>query len=147
MSTKTCSKCGLVKPEADFSVDRQKAGGLRSNCRSCGSLTTRTWRKENLEVAREADRLRYLANPDRSRASRLARYNLTPAAYDGLLEAQEGVCAICRAAPVQERLHVDHDHTTGGVRGLLCGECNLGLGKFRDDPTLLLSAAAYLIDE
>jgi hypothetical protein len=58
-----------------------------------------------------------------------------------MLEAQGGVCAICRAAPAA---HVDHDHATGEVRALLCFNCNGGLGQFRDDPFLLHVAAFYV---
>lgn len=58
-----------------------------------------------------------------------------------MLEAQGGVCAICRAVPAA---HVDHDHATGEVRALLCFNCDGGLGQFRDDPFLLHVAAFYV---
>jgi len=62
-----------------------------------------------------------------------------------MLDEQEGVCAICRRPPsAMTHLAVDHDHSTGVVRGLLCGACNLGLGNFRDDPDLLWRANQYL---
>jgi hypothetical protein len=60
-----------------------------------------------------------------------------------MLAAQHGSCAICRS-DITARRHVDHDHTTGAVRALLCHFCNLGLGQFRDSPERLESAAAYL---
>ncbi|UOY02503.1 endonuclease VII domain-containing protein [Blastococcus sp. PRF04-17] len=58
-----------------------------------------------------------------------------------MLEAQGGLCAICRAAPA---VHVDHDHVTGAVRALLCFNCNGGLGQFKDDPAVLRAAADYV---
>lgn len=60
-----------------------------------------------------------------------------------MLEAQGGCCAICKA-PKGNKLCVDHDHRTGKVRGLLCSNCNAGLGMFKDSEDLLQSAKGYL---
>lgn len=82
--------------------------------------------------------------------SNIRRYGITPSDFDAMLAAQCGLCAICGDAPDPEgrgayaRLHIDHDHTSGAVRALLCGRCNSALGLFRDDPDLLRAAAAYL---
>jgi hypothetical protein len=54
------------------------------------------------------------------------------------------VCIICGKEATDQQLAVDHDHRTGHVRGALCANCNLGLGHFKDDPTLLRLAARYL---
>lgn len=69
------------------------------------------------------------------------RYGLTQADYDTMLAEQGGVCWICGTGG---KLHVDHDHDTGKVRGLLCPDCNVGLGYFKDSPVALRRAAAYL---
>ncbi len=58
-----------------------------------------------------------------------------------MLAAQHGVCAICQTAPA---IHVDHDHRTGQIRGLLCFRCNAALGQLADDPLVLRRAARYL---
>lgn len=77
-------------------------------------------------------------------------YGITPAEYDALLTSQGGACAICRltlddgADKKHQRPHVDHDHSTGAVRGILCGQCNLGLGAFQDSVDVLEAAKAYL---
>lgn len=63
--------------------------------------------------------------------------------FEAMLILQSGRCEIC-TAEFTETPHVDHSHVTGRVRGLLCDSCNLGLGKFQDDPALLRLAAAYL---
>lgn len=63
--------------------------------------------------------------------------------YDQLREAQGNLCAICHR-PQAFALGVDHDHATGRIRGLLCRNCNQGLGYFADDPERLLRAISYL---
>lgn len=98
----------------------------------------------------------YLANRDRFVARNLLRqHSLTVEQYEALLAAQGGVCAICGTGEPRGRgrFHVDHDHACCPgqqscgkcVRGLLCGNCNPGLGAFGDDPERLLAAAAYLM--
>lgn len=66
--------------------------------------------------------------------------------YYVMLERQGGRCAICDGEPNgnRSRLHVDHDHLTNEFRGLLCTNCNPGLGYFKDRPDLLRAAADYL---
>jgi hypothetical protein len=73
-------------------------------------------------------------------------YGLTPEAYAALLETQDARCAICRTDTPGGKggWHVDHNHATGLVRGLLCTNCNQGLGQFADDPDRLRAAADYL---
>jgi hypothetical protein len=69
------------------------------------------------------------------------RYGITPEAYNSLLEAQKGLCAVCRTCPAKA---VDHDHKTGQIRGILCATCNTGLGVFKENEGNLLSAIEYL---
>lgn len=120
----------------------------------------RAYRLANPEKFRESAKRRYDADPSKrksivagSRARRLRdpirhramKYGIEPAALDAMLTAG---CAICGANPEVDKtavLHVDHDHRTGRVRGVLCAGCNLGLGHFCDDPRLLAKAGAYLL--
>ncbi len=80
----------------------------------------------------------------------LKTYGITEADYDALIVAQGGKCAICQTSNpmvrsgADARWHVDHDHDTGKVRGLLCFRCNSGLGHFDDDQTRLKQAIEYL---
>lgn len=84
------------------------------------------------------------------RAQLKKSYGITPEEYDALLAAQGGVCKICNQSEmatrngVPMRMPVDHCHTTGRVRGLLCSLCNKGLGSFRDDTEILKHAIRYL---
>lgn len=78
-------------------------------------------------------------------AADLKRFNMTPEDFYKLLLKQDGVCAICFSPPKEgSRLHVDHNHITNAVRGLLCNLCNHGLGNFKDNKELLLRAIEYL---
>lgn len=102
--------------------------------------------KENREHHNELRRKRY--DPAKSRNWTLAKYGLNHNEFGKIFAAQKGKCAICRKADVGRKgsttLHVDHCHKTRMVRGLLCNGCNNGLGRFKDDPTLLRKAIAYL---
>ena len=84
----------------------------------------------------------------RKRRTVLRRYGLNEEQFAAMVKAQHGVCAICSRPPQKRKgtaiLHVDHDHQTGKVRGLLCYECNWAMGKFNDSPALLFKAATYL---
>ena len=77
-------------------------------------------------------------------------HGLTVAQYTAKLEEQGGVCAICGQPPnpdgvkAASRLHADHDHVTGRDRDLLCLNCNVAIGHFRDDPDLMQAAADYI---
>lgn len=66
---------------------------------------------------------------------------MTEAERDELIASQMGVCLVCLSAPA---VHVDHDHETGKVRGVLCFSCNAALGQFKDRPDVIRRAAAYV---
>jgi len=136
-----CRKCERVSTR--YSTIR---GGRFYFCTDCEGIASRE-RQGRKNAARRVD-------PDRSqktRKSNLKRtYGISPADYDQMLDAQGGVCLICGDPPkvggvqAASKLHVDHDHSSGRVRGLLCNHCNRGLGAFRDRPELLEAAIAYL---
>jgi hypothetical protein len=69
------------------------------------------------------------------------RFGIGAAEVDAMIEAQGGLCALCREAPA---VHVDHDHKTGKVRAILCEPCNGGLGQFKDNPRTIERAIEYL---
>ena len=101
------------------------------------------WRLETGRTTRTVERTP--ASERSARSRRLIRYGLTVDEYDDLLTAQNGVCAICGGEPGARRHHVDHDHVTGKIRGLLCTNCNQGIGRLKDDPNVVLAAAMYLL--
>jgi hypothetical protein len=73
------------------------------------------------------------------------RFGLDALDYRRLVERQDGLCAICSGGPLGfSELCVDHCHTTGAIRGLLCRTCNTGIGHLRDSPELLRRALDYL---
>lgn len=106
----------------------------------------RAWRERNPDRNAEQTRRSVKAwrsrNPD-ARRHELAGYGLSREEWLLMLASQDGRCAICQRATTAT-LHVDHDHTTGRIRGLLCRNCNVALGLFRDDAEALTRAAAYL---
>lgn len=106
----------------------------------------RKWYHKNGESLRQENRDRYHENPTAQWERDLRKLGLTPEAYERLLKAQGGGCALCGKTEQENgrRLAVDHCHETNRVRGILCNNHNRGLGLFSDDPTLLRIAASYL---
>lgn len=85
------------------------------------------------------------ARSEARRAARLLRvFGLTVEEYEKILEHQGGVCAICEKPPKRKRLSVDHQHSSGQVRGALCARCNRGLALFGDSRRKLRRAREYL---
>ena len=106
----------------------------------------RQWHLKNKEKVSARHKARHQSNPDLARARDYKRhYGITIADYDIMFLEQDGVCKICsKADPINQHLAVDHCHTTGKVRGLLCTPCNKALGLFEDKQDLLLNAISYL---
>ncbi len=141
METKTCPHCNLTKPLDGFYLyppgarHKYQPGMRRPKCKRCQHDARATHRKANPEQTSAVAR--------RAKIKRL--FGITPEDYDVMLAQQGGTCAICRRpSPDGRRLHIDHCHAVKQVRGLLCHDCNRGLGMFRDDPSLFTAAARYL---
>ncbi len=123
------------------------------DCKPCyNGRTTREARErraQNPEKAKaDFKKHRSRKTPEQRRQYQLrSQYGIDMADYDNMLASQGGCCAICRVdEPGVKRKYfsVDHCHDTGEVRGLLCTQCNSGLGLFKDDLDILESAVGYL---
>lgn len=153
---KTCTKCGQSKPVLSFYLHRGTRDGRAAYCAECQKTSTRAWKAANREKASEQLAAWAAANPGKKKRNHrqywLKMYGLDQESYTAMLEAQRGVCAICELPEryidsrtgEPRRLSVDHCHTSGKVRGLLCGRCNRSIGQFADDHERLSRAAAYL---
>lgn len=108
----------------------------------------RQYRKTPEGLAKRREWARANHDPEKARERALwSNYEMTLKEYDTLLAKQNFRCAICVKPGTKTRFggfHVDHNHETGVVRGLLCGPCNVGIGQFREKPKILAAAIAYL---
>jgi hypothetical protein len=97
-------------------------------------LVCKTCRTRSQRACNNKHRRRYTLN----------QYGLSLEGYDRLFQTQGGLCAACGGLPDRKYLCVDHDHTTGKVRGLLCSACNVALGYLRDDPERIAKLKSYI---
>ena len=117
-------------------------------------IKNQMWRNINREKCCQSTARWRIKNPDYETNRKLKnRYGITPEQYTEILEKQNGKCAICgneetakhhKSKKVQ-KLAVDHCYKSGKVRGILCQDCNRGIGKFHDDISILENAIKYLI--
>lgn len=127
-----CTTCQEEKPQEEFAKLGKR--GLGRKCKPCINAYNRKWRTSE-----------YSRNQNLKKS-----FGITSADYDEMFKAQGGVCKICKQPETTVRsgkiqsLSVDHNHTTGKIRGLLCNSCNRALGKFKDSKENLLNAIKYL---
>tara|TARA_R110000824_G_C15169996_1_gene672812 strand:+ start:722 stop:1324 length:603 start_codon:yes stop_codon:yes gene_type:complete len=121
---KECGKCSCIKSLDKFSSDKSTVTGLTSTCKSC-KVKYNLGNKESIK---------------RTTAKR--RYGIDDTKYDELDKINN--CEICEKEVKGTKKHIDHCHTTGKVRGILCRKCNLALGHFDDNNLYLEKAIKYL---
>lgn len=160
----TCTKCKFEKDVSNFKKHRQRKNGLYEQCRECvreyrsrpevkaQSLAAQRKRYQRPHV-KEMARIRSLEFRKTDIGKRCVinsnlriTYGISINEYDALFTTQKGCCAICEKHQVEltRRLHVDHDHKTGKIRGLLCHYCNTSLGGFKEDSAMMKKAIEYL---
>lgn len=173
MEKRSCTRCGEAKPEADWAPSQWRKGGWCRACyrewhrqryipttgatddeRRC-VVCGRTYRPKNRRPSTycsQACKARERKESGQQRERNLQRkYGISAADYDRILAEQGGGCAFCGVKPealtagrYRTYLHVDHCHETGRIRGLLCPEHNLMLGRFGDSPEMFRKVLDYL---
>ena len=165
-----CVVCGQKAPDTRFSERHKDCNRCRTQRRKLiatpAQIEKRNKRdrqqyQKNREVILAHRRATYRKTPERIRATNLRarqkyrekdiqrrrkwKYGISPEVFLQMVEAHQGKCSIClEPFGSQQQTHIDHDHKSGRIRGLLCSSCNKGLGFFRDQVTLLERAVAYL---
>jgi hypothetical protein len=128
--SKRCTKCGEDKELNEFPNERRSSDGVAARCKSCASVYQKTWREHK----------------GGNLYDRTIRYGISPEEYEELLEEQLNSCACCGSSNPKRKAGfvVDHDHNTGRIRGLLCHNCNIGIGLLGDSLDGLELAFNYL---
>lgn len=141
---KKCPHCLKVKTLDMFYKSSRQSGGYQSYCKVCNlENLNRLYPKLDVDKRRVASRRTMLKS----------KYGISLEDYNNILNTQQGVCAICKEKETVrsnklgnvDSLRVDHCHTTGKIRGLLCSRCNFGISNFRDRIGILVSATNYLL--
>ena len=135
-TTLKCSKCGQEKDSSSFAKNKSRRSGYNSYCKDCA--------KDNYYSKAEYKSSKALSN----RKSALKRkYGLTLEDYQLMWDNQGGVCAICGQPEIGKLLSVDHNHSTGKIRDLLCDRCNKGIGQAKEDLDIICNMIEYLLRE
>jgi hypothetical protein len=147
---KQCTKCKEFKLALEFSKDKYKKDGLRSNCKSCYSVYDKQNYWKNPEKARKRtnEYRAFLRQTDpvklklSNRNTKLKKaYGITQEQFLEMSLKQKHKCACCNK---EKKLVVDHCHTTGKIRELLCHNCNTALGLLNEDNTIIQSLSNYI---
>ena len=129
MATKICPMCNIEKDVYEFGFQGPYVKGY---CKPCANNYKRS--------PGQIDKTRM----NTRRKDFKKKYSITPEDYDKIYDLQNGRCAICSKEQEKYTLAVDHCHDSNQIRGLLCQQCNVGIGMFNNEPSLLIQAAGYL---
>lgn len=168
---KKCYKCQKEKDLQHFSIRKRNKDGRQEICKECNRIICKKYYNKDKTKRLKASKEDYKINPIKykqknlksyhklkhtmkykvtKRRNTLKKYQLTMEEYDEIFQRQNGKCAICYKSETIMRngkiklLCIDHDHNTNRVRGLLCHRCNVSIGAFEDNITLLQNAINYL---
>jgi hypothetical protein len=151
MKTKTCTKCKIKKRLINFHKTKFGKFGVASWCKLCFRKISKKYYYKHLDYYHNKNKKWRKNNKEKVLDWAFKKYNLTYTDYLKILKNQNGVCAICgQQEHIKDitrrvrRLGVDHNHTTGKFRGLLCDDCNNLLGRAKDNIIILKSAIKYL---
>ena len=151
--TKQCIKCKEIKKLELFNKNKSKKDGRDQYCNNCRKAFYRHYCSTNREKRSKQQKQYYSVNTKNYKNNTLkSRFGITVSQYDATLLRQNNVCALCKQLETVKdhrtgtikALAVDHCHVTGKLRGLLCSNCNRGLGYLRDNPELCHAAGNYL---
>lgn len=130
-----CTKCGVNQPLTQFHKDSRRHNGRRSSCKACYSAFHAKYYQDNTEKVKLRNKTIWVKRKYGFSLNELAK----------IRDNQQNKCAICEEElKAGSDVHVDHDHKTGKVRGILCRWCNTGLGQFKDSEKSLIKAVQYL---
>ena len=149
---KFCSKCKITKEIIEFNKNKKSRDGLSCWCKNCNSIYKKQYHKVNVDYCRKYRKENRERIQKYQKEYDLKKYNLTLEQKNEMLNKQNGCCAICKKPETAfnskiktiKSLAVDHNHKNGKVRGLLCGNCNIGIGKLKEDIQILKNAIQYI---
>jgi len=158
---KTCSNCGQTKEYFEFNKNSSSSDGFYSQCKECSRRHSLNYyhtiakfrektpeqkaaKYENNKKQRALDPYKRVAENHRAFARNIGMdYEELERWYTKQFLKQQAHCAICGG--ITEELCIDHNHETNELRGLLCRDCNYGIGCFKDNPQSLYRAGDYLV--
>lgn len=148
---KKCTKCGIEKSFTDFPKDKSRKDGHYSYCKSCNSRNAKSYyegRKGEILIYQKEYRAKNEAYIKEYKAKRYLtkQYGISESEVTELIVQQNGQCEICKE-DISAKRHIDHNHASGEIRGLLCSSCNRALGYFKDSPLIVKNAYQYLIEK
>lgn len=162
METFQCTVCKTEQPTENFHKHKANKRGFRSSCKSCIAqyddkryeikkdailAYSKKYRNENPEKTSEIRKKSYRKHHAQRRSHYYeVKYGITLIQKQQMYEEQNHYCACCKENFELKDLCVDHNHTTGKIRGLLCNPCNTGLGLLKENKEILLNAIVYLTE-